>query len=109
MANLNFAAMMKQAQQLQEKLAEVQEELRKKNVEASSGGGMVTAVVNGRQELVGLKIEKEVVNPDDLEMLQDLVVAAVNAASKKAQEMIQEELGKMAGGMGIPPGLLPRG
>ena len=103
----NLGAILKQAQQLQTKLSEIQEQLQKKVIEASSGGGMVVATVNGRQELVGLKIEKEVINPNDVEMLQDLVVAAINAAMKKAQAMMQEEMGKLTGGMGLPPGLFP--
>ncbi len=103
----NLGGIFKQAQQLQSKLSEIQERLRDKRVESSSGGGMVIATVNGRQELIGIRIEKEVVNPADVEMLQDLVVAAVNAAMKKSQEMMQEEMGKLAGGMGLPPGLFP--
>lgn len=103
----NLGAILKQAQQLQTKLSEIQEQLQKRTIEASSGGGMVVATINGRQELVGLKIEKEVINPNDVEMLQDLVVAAINAAMKKAQAMMQEEMGKLAGGMGVPPGLFP--
>jgi hypothetical protein len=71
-------------------------------VSAAAGGGMVVAVANGKQELVSIKIEKEVVNPEDLEMLQDLVVAAVNAALKSAQEMVAEEMKKLTGGMNIP-------
>ena len=74
----NFGNIIKQAQQMQAKMARLQEELAKRTVEASAGGGMVTAVVNGRNELVSLKIEKDVVNPEDVEMLQDLIVAAIN-------------------------------
>lgn len=93
---------MKQAQQMQAKIAQVQQELEDKEVEASAGGGMVTARANGKQQLLDLKIEKDVVDPEDVEMLQDLVLAAVNEAIKKSQEMIQEEMGKVTGGMNIP-------
>ena len=97
-----FGNLMRQAQQLHSKMLQVQEEMAAKTAEASAGGGMVTAVANGRQEVVSLKIEKEVVNPEDVEMLQDLIVAAVNAATKKAQEMVSEEMKKLTGGLSIP-------
>ncbi|PLX80531.1 MAG: YbaB/EbfC family nucleoid-associated protein [Desulfuromonas sp.] len=93
---------MKQAQQMQQKMARLQEELAEKTVEASSGGGIVTAVVNGKQQIVELKIDQSAVDPDDVEMLQDLVVAAVNEALKESQEMAQAEMGKITGGMNIP-------
>jgi len=98
----NFGKLMKQAQQMQAKMLEMQEELEKRTVEASSGGGMVTAVVNGKFELESLKIERDVVSPDDVEMLQDLVIAAVNEGIRKAQEMTREEMAKVTGGMNIP-------
>jgi nucleoid-associated protein EbfC len=94
--------LMRQAQQLQAKIAKVQEEMAVRTTEASAGGGMVTVVANGKQELVSIKIEKEVVNPEDIEMLQDLIVAAVNEALKKSQEMVSEEMKKLTGGMNIP-------
>jgi nucleoid-associated protein EbfC len=93
---------MKQAQQMQAKMARVQQDLEKKELEATAGGGMVTARVNGKQELLELKIEKDVVDPEDVEMLQDLVLAAVNEAIKQSQKMIQDEMGKVTGGMNIP-------
>ncbi|SHJ68146.1 hypothetical protein SAMN02745165_02934 [Malonomonas rubra DSM 5091] len=93
---------MKQAQQMQAKMARVQQELEKREVEATAGGGMVTAKVNGKQELLSLNIEKDVVDPEDVEMLQDLVMAAVNEAVKQSQKMIQEEMSKVTGGMNIP-------
>ncbi|RLB74376.1 MAG: YbaB/EbfC family nucleoid-associated protein [Deltaproteobacteria bacterium] len=93
---------MKQAQQMQAKIARVQQELEDKEVEATAGGGMVTARANGKQQLLDLKIEKDVVDPEDIEMLQDLVLAAANEAIKKSQEMIQEEMSKVTGGMNIP-------
>jgi len=93
---------MKQAQQMQSRIARMQQELEGKEVEATAGGGMVTARVNGKQELLSLTIEKDVVDPEDVEMLQDLVLAAVNEAIKQSQEMIKQEMGKVTGGMNIP-------
>ncbi len=93
---------MKQAQQMQARIARVQQELEVKEVEATAGGGMVTARVNGKQQLLDLQIEKDVVDPEDVEMLQDLVLAAVNEAIKKSQDMIQQEMSKVTGGMNIP-------
>lgn len=102
----NLQGMMKQMQKMQEKIAQVQAELEQKTVQAESGGGMVKATVNGRQQLVRLKIEREVVNPDDAEMLEDLVVAAVNKGLEDAQRMAQDEMAKATSGM-LPniPGL----
>jgi DNA-binding YbaB/EbfC family protein len=94
--------LMKQAQKMQERMGKIQEESKKKTVEASAGGGMVVATVSGAMELVSLKIEKDVVNPEDIEMLQDLVVAAVNEALRRAQQMVSEDMGKITGGMNIP-------
>ncbi len=93
---------MRQAQAFQEKLMRIQEEAKNKTVEASSGGGMVTAVVNGRQEVLSIKIDPEVIKSGDAEMLQDLVVAAVNEALKKAQAMMAEEMKGVTGGLQIP-------
>ncbi len=98
----DFGKLMKQAQKMQEQMMRVQEELAGKTVEATAGGGMVTAVVNGKHELVTLKIEKEVVDPEDIEMLQDLVVAAVNEGVRRSQEMAAEEMSKITGGISIP-------
>jgi len=97
--------MMKQMQKMQASLAKLQEELGEKVVEASSGGGAVKVKANGRQEVLEIKIEPEAVDPDDIEMLEDLVLAAVNEALKKAQEMVNEEMGKITGGLNLP-GLL---
>jgi nucleoid-associated protein EbfC len=93
---------MKQAQLMQQKMARMQDEMGAREVEATAGGGMVTARVNGRQQLLEVKIEPAAVDPDDVEMLQDLVVAAVNEAIKKSQEMAQAEMSKITGGMNIP-------
>jgi nucleoid-associated protein EbfC len=97
-----MANMMKQAQKLQAQMLRLQEELAEKTVESSSGGGMVTVVANGRQQIVSIKIEREVVDPEDVEMLQDLIQAAVNDALAKAQEMVSSEMGKLTGGLNIP-------
>ncbi len=91
-----------QAKMMQNKLAQIQEEMAAKTVEASSGGGMVTITANGRQEILSIKIEPEVVNPEDVEMLQDLILAAVNDALHKAQEMVSQEMAKVTGGLKIP-------
>jgi DNA-binding YbaB/EbfC family protein len=94
--------MMKQAQQLQSRMLKLQEELSDKTVETTSGGGMVKVVANGKQQVVSIQIEKEVVDPDDLEMLQDLILAAINDALIKSQEMVSGEMSKLTGGMNIP-------
>ncbi len=94
--------MMKQAQQLQSKMLKIQEEMAEKTVETTSGGGMVKVVANGRQQVLSIQIEKEVVDPDDVEMLQDLILAAINDALIKSQEMASEEMSKLTGGLNIP-------
>lgn len=94
--------MMKQAQQLQSKMLKLQEEMADKTVETSSGGGMVKVVANGRQQILSIQIEKEVVDPDDVEMLQDLILAAINDALIKSQEMATQEMSKLTGGLNIP-------
>jgi nucleoid-associated protein EbfC len=96
---------MKQAQQMQERVKKLQEEAAGKTVEASSGGGMVAVVANGRQEVLSIKIDPSVVDPKDIDMLQDLVTAAVNEALRKSQDLMKEEMGKLTAGMGLPPGL----
>jgi len=93
---------LRQAQQMQERLAKLQEELAGKTVEASAGGGMVTVVVNGRQEVVSVRIEKEVVSPEDVELLQDLVAGAVNEAIVRSRKMMADEMAKITGGMNLP-------
>ena len=94
--------MLKQAQKLQEKMLKLQEEMSEKTVEASSGGGMVRATANGRQQITALAIDREVVDPEDVEMLQDLIIAAVNDALSRSQEMMSAEMSKLTGGMNIP-------
>ncbi len=98
----NMKNMMKQAQQLQTKMAKMQEEMAEKTIEASSGGGMVKVVANGKQEVASIHIEKEVVDPEDVEMLQDLILAAVNEALVQSQKMVSDEMSKLTGGMKIP-------
>jgi DNA-binding YbaB/EbfC family protein len=98
----NIGNIMKQAKKLQERMTSLQDELALRTVEASAGGGMVSVLVNGKHELVSLKIEKEVVNPEDVDMLQDLIMAAVNEGMRKAQEMASAEMAKLTGGINIP-------
>ncbi len=98
----NMMSMMKQAQKLQAKMMEMQSELGNRTMSAQAGGGMVEAVVNGRQELLSLRIDREVVAPDDVEMLQDLILAAVNEALNRSREMMAQEMSKLTGGMQIP-------
>lgn len=96
---MNIQQMMKQAQQMQERL---QKEMAELQVEASAGGGMVSVVVNGSKQLRSLKIDPEVVSKDDVEMLQDLIVAAVNDAHRKADEALSQRMGGMMGGLNLP-------
>ena len=97
-----FGNMMKEAQRLQQQMAALQEEVAKKKVDATAGGGMVTVEANGKQELVSIKIDPEVINKDDAQMLEDLVLAACNEALRKSRELVQQELGKLTGGLKIP-------
>ena len=99
---MNMQQIMRQAQKIQKKMEEAQAEAASQVVEASAGGGMVSVKVNGRQELLEVVIEKDVVNPDDVEMLQDLIVAAVNEGMKKAQQLMQDKLQGITGGLNIP-------
>jgi len=97
-----MAKMMKQVQKMQSDMLKLQEELGERTVESTAGGGVVKVVANGRQEVVSLEIKPEAVDPEDVEMLQDLVLTAVNDALKKAQEMMSSEMGKLTGGMNLP-------
>lgn len=94
--------LMREAQKLQAEMAKMQEAAKQKTVEASAGGGMVTVVASGAGEIVSIKIEKDVVNPDDIEMLQDLIRAACNEALRRASEMVSSEMSKLTGGLQIP-------
>jgi len=93
---------MRQAQELQEKLAKAQQELSNTTVEASSGGGAVTVTINGQQQIQSVKISPEAINPDDAELLEDLVLTAINEAIAKSQQLATERLGKLTGGLKIP-------
>ena len=97
--NMNF---LKQAQEIQEKIKKIQEDLVNKQASGSSGGDMVKATVNGKHELVNISVAKEVVNPEDIEMLEDLIVAAVTDAMHKMDEVIKSEMAKVTGGLSIP-------
>ncbi len=97
-----FGNMLKQAQEMHSKISKLQEEMAGKTVEATSGGGMVNVVINGKQEILSIRIDPEVVNKEDIEMLQDLIAAAVNEAIRKSQEMMTEEMKKITGGLNIP-------
>ena len=98
----DITGMLGKFQEVQGKMKQIQEELASQSVEASSGGGMVTAKVNGKGELLGVKIGPETVDPNDVEMLEDLVKAAVNAALAKSQELMKQEMSKLTGGLNIP-------
>lgn len=99
---MNMNKLMKQAQQMQAKMAKMQEELEAKTVEASAGGGVVKVVVNGKQELLDIKIDPDAVDPEDVEMLEDLILAAVNEGMRKVADMVNEKMAKLTGGMNIP-------
>ena len=98
----NLGKLMKQAQQMQTRMAEMQAQLAEKRIEASAGGGMVTVVMSGAHEVVSVAIDPEVVDREDVEMLEDLVAAAVNEARRQVDEMVREEMGRLTGGMPIP-------
>lgn len=100
MGNMNN--MMKQVKKMQEQMMKAQEELKEKTVEGKAGGGVITVVVNGHKEVKDVKIKPEAVDPDDVEMLQDLILAAVNDAMKQVDEINSKEMGKLTGGMNIP-------
>jgi len=99
---MNYAKMMKQMQKMQAEMGRIQEELAKEEIEASAGGGMVKAVVNGKQEVVRIEIKPEAVDPEETEMLQDMVMAAVNEALRQAQESAAKKMGALTGGLGLP-------
>jgi len=101
----NFNSMLKQAQAMQAKMAKVQEDLAAMEIEATAGGGMVTVVVNGKQEVLSIKLKPEVVDPDDVEGLEDLLMAALTEAREKAGREMESAMSKVTGGMGLPPGL----
>lgn len=102
---MNIQKMLKQMQQMQTKMAQAQSDLSTQTVEGSAGGGRVTAIANGAQEITSIKISKDVVDPEDVEVLEDLVLNAVQQALEKSKEVAAAEMGKVTGGLGLPPGL----
>lgn len=101
----NMAGMMKKMQKLQGEMAKMQEELKTRTVEVSAGGGAIKVIINGDKQIQSLKIEPSAVDPADIEMLEDLVAAAVNEAIKKVDDMMAKEMGKLTGGLNLPPGM----
>lgn len=101
----NMAGMMKKVQKLQADMAQMQEELKKKTIDVSAGGGAVKIVMNGEKQVQSLKIDPAAVNPQDVEMLEDLICAAMNEAVKKVDDMMASEMGKLTGGLNLPPGM----
>lgn len=101
----NMGNMMKQAQKMQKEMMKLQEEIEQRTVEASSGGGAVTVVITGKKEIKSIILNPEIVDPDDIEMLQDLIMAAVNEAIRQADEMAAKEMSKITGGLNLPGGL----
>lgn len=103
---MNMNNLMKQAQKMQQQMAEAQEELESKSLEVTSGGGAVKVVITGKKMLTDIVIAPEVIDPDDIEMLQDLVLTTVNEAIRQAEELSTNEMNKITGGMGLPGGLM---
>jgi DNA-binding YbaB/EbfC family protein len=103
----NLGDLMKKAQEMQGQMQKIQEELAEKRITADAGGGMVQATVNGKMELVKIKIDRSKIDPNDIELLEDVIVAAVHGAQVRAGQVLQEEMRKRAGEMGLPPGMLP--
>ncbi len=102
---MNIQKMMKQAQKMQEQMQRAQEELGQKTVEVTAGGGKVTVVANGAGDVLSIKISKDVVDPNDVEMLEDLVLTGIQKAIEQGRALMQDEMGKITGGMGLPPGM----
>lgn len=102
----NMSGMMKKVQKLQNEMKKMQEELKKKTIDVSAGGGAVKIVMNGEKQVQSLVIDPSAVDPEDVEMLQDLISAAVNEAIKKVDDMMASEMGKLTGGLGLPPGMI---
>ncbi len=99
---MNMNKMMKKAKQMQKKMEKMKSEMEEETVEATAGGGVVKVVANGKREIVDMNIDEDAVNPEDVEMLEDLIIAAVNEAMRKVEDMMEEEMGKLTGGMNIP-------
>ena len=101
-----MAGMMKKVQKMQAEMGKMQEELKTRTLETTAGGGAIKVVVNGDKQLISLSIDPSAVDPEDVEMLQDMILAAANEALRKADEMTQKEMGKLTSGMGLPPGMM---
>jgi len=101
----NMAGMMKKVQKLQQDMAKMQDDLKKQTVDVSSGGGVVKIVMNGEKQVVSLKIDPAAIDPEDVDMLEDLISAAINEAVKKVDDMMASEMGKLTGGLNLPPGM----
>lgn len=99
---MDFSKIMEQAQQMQQKMKQIQSELAKKTIVGSAGGGMVQVTMNGQGDVLGVEIEKLLINPDETQMLQDLIVAATNDATRKVKELSKQELGHLTGGLDLP-------
>ena len=99
---MNMNKMMKKAKQMQKKMEKMKSEMEEETVEATAGGGVVKVVANGKREIVDMNIDEDAVDPEDVEMLEDLIIAAVNEAMRKVEDMMEEEMGKLTGGMNIP-------
>lgn len=102
----NMAGMMKKVQKLQADMAKMQEELKKRTLESTAGGGAVKVVINGEKQIQSIKIAPSAVDPEDVEMLEDLIAAAINEAIKKVDDMMAQEMGKLTGGLNLPPGMM---
>jgi len=100
--NMNYGKMMKQMQKMQADMGRIQDELAEQTIEATAGGGAVKAVVNGKQELISIEIKPEAADPEEVDLLQDMVLAAVNEAMRQAQELAAKKMGALTGGMGLP-------
>lgn len=100
-----MAGMMKKVQKMQAEMGKMQEELKKRTLEATAGGGAIKVVVNGEKQLISLSIDPSAIDPEDVEMLQDMILAATNEALRQVDEMTQKEMGKLTGGMGLPKGM----
>ncbi|MCR3921280.1 MAG: YbaB/EbfC family nucleoid-associated protein [Firmicutes bacterium] len=103
---MNMGNMMKQMQKMQKDMAKMQEDLQQRTLEVTSGGGVVRVEVNGKKEIISLEIDPQAVDPEDVEMLQDMIIAAVNEGLRKIDEMTMAEMKKLTGGLNLPPGLL---
>ena len=102
----NMAGMMKKVQKMQSEMKKIQDELKRKTIDVTAGGGAVKVVMNGEKQVQSLTIDPAAVDPEDVEMLQDLLSAAFNEATKKVDEMMAAEMGKLTSGLGLPPGML---